>query len=173
MSKSPKSMADTWLNIRFATDADAATLAKIDLAAHAPGGHGRAWWRNMIRESIPCGVGSVARYHVKILEDPKGVAIAFAVFEMHPEWLQVIRMAVVPNRRRAGAGSVMARHVMRCAAKLFRRCVEIIVPDHNLGAHLFLKSCGFKANAFLKGAFDNDDGIIFHVFLKSDGSENE
>lgn len=80
-----------------------------------------------------------------VVERQAGGVLGYMVYELHKTHLTLLNLAVDPDHRRDGLGSMM---VGKLLAKLcsHRRTAVLVTPgERNLGAQLFFKSHGFRA----------------------------
>lgn len=86
------------------------------------------------------------------------------VYQLFPSEVVLLNLAVSPRYQRKGFGSKMVDYLkgkLKGVAGL-RRHIRLICSDRNLSAHLFFKSCGFKADKIEHHAFGTDhDGYQF------------
>lgn len=72
-------------------------------------------------------------------------------------YLEVVRVAVLPERQRQGVGAALLRRVFGFLKGMDRDRLVANVPDDNLAAQLWLKACGFVALRVNRGGPDGPD----------------
>lgn len=86
--------------------------------------------------------------------------VGYAVCEIHDAHISLERLAVDPVRQRQGvARRLHAEIVTMCNDVVCR--LTCVVPDHAVGAQLFLRAMGWRAGAVLRGFYADEDGIGF------------
>lgn len=78
------------------------------------------------------------------------IVIGYVLIESHDDAIVVARMAVDRQYRRRGVGRGLLG--LLCG-KVRRRLLVVDVPDTNLAAHLFLKSCGLRGSVLDAGTY--------------------
>jgi ribosomal protein S18 acetylase RimI-like enzyme len=73
--------------------------------------------------------------------DVNGQPGAVLIAGRHPEWVDLIHIAVAPNCRRLGLGKMIVNNIRGRLG--FRKSILTKVPERNLEAQMFFKSCGF------------------------------
>lgn len=80
-----------------------------------------------------------------VAENDNEEVIGFVIYGLHKNRLEIIRLAVrADSRRQRVASEIMNKLVGKLSVERRNR-IQIRVSDRLLGAHLFLKSHGFKA----------------------------
>jgi len=78
----------------------------------------------------------------------RGVVVGYMVYEVRPEALSLVRLAVHPAYRRRGIGShLVDRLFVRCGTHRRSR-IAVVVHEEHLSAQQFLRACGFLAVEF-------------------------
>lgn len=76
--------------------------------------------------------------------------------------LDVYSLAVRPDCRRRGAGSLLVGRLRRAALRSKKSRVTLVCRDTNLGAHLFFQRLGFRASRVLRDLYgEGEDGYEF------------
>jgi ribosomal-protein-alanine N-acetyltransferase len=81
----------------------------------------------------------------------EGRVVAYMLYELHPRSLRLLRLAAFPGWRRLGVGRQMVARLLGKLAPSGRRRLVADVPEEWLEAQLWLKACGLRATAILKG----------------------
>lgn len=79
----------------------------------------------------------------------------YMIYELHPNRIQVLTLAVAPKHRRSGVGTAMVEMLKSCLAYQRRNRISLIVQESNLPAQLFFRSLGFKVKAIYKDQYDH------------------
>lgn len=91
--------------------------------------------------------------------------VGYCIHRCRFDSFEVLRLAIHPDYQRQGLGSQL---LLRLVAKLStdgKRRVALLVPDHLLGCHLFLKANGFRATChgdeyyFMRGVRWNEQSL--------------
>ncbi len=82
-------------------------------------------------------IGMVAEHEERL--------VGFTLYDLHADCLDVLTLAVSPEHQRRGVGSQMVRKLVGKLSPSRRSRIKTIVADTNLGGHLFLKACEFRA----------------------------
>ena len=98
-------------------------------------------------------IGLVAEFERHVL--------GFVLYELRPHALHLLNIAVNPWEQRTGVGRAMVDKIKAKLSQQGRRELTIVCRDENLKAHLFLKACGFRCEAVLRGHFGGMDGYHF------------
>lgn len=72
-------------------------------------------------------------------------AATYMLYELRPDHLRVLRIAVDPRHQRRKVGAAMLWHLKDKLAQQRRKFITAFVPDDNLVAQSFFASQGFKA----------------------------
>lgn len=84
--------------------------------------------------------------------------IGFMCYELHKEYLRLLRFAVDPKYHRQGFGTAMINVLVEKLEYSPRRTKIILeVQETNLSAQLFYKALGFKAKNVLRNHYFEDD----------------
>lgn len=99
-------------------------------------------------------VGKVAEYREKV--------IGYIIFELNKKYLEVLNIAVHPDFRRQGVGSLLMKDLKNSLGNERSR-IKLVAADYNLDAHLFYKSQDFKAVKIVNDYYvtENVDGYKF------------
>lgn len=88
------------------------------------------------------------RYTIGMVAEAGDDILGFMLYDLHSDWIELQRFAVHPSWRRHGVGremmaKIIDRKLMFPDGRRNRLCIN--VGDDNLIGHLFLRSCGFRA----------------------------
>jgi ribosomal protein S18 acetylase RimI-like enzyme len=101
-------------------------------------------------------VQAVAVVHVAVAQDGRWQmcheTVGFMFYLLWPHTVEVVRLAVHPSWRRQGVASALVGALKGKLSTQRRQVLAMDVPDANLGAHLFLRSQGFRAISVLAQA---------------------
>lgn len=106
-------------------------------------------------------IGMVAEVGTKV--------VGFSIYELHPQRLHLVSIAVHPDCRRHGVGKAM---VDKLVSKLGgynknRRRITTEVRETYLKAQLFFRASGFRAFKVVRNYYDNEeDAYFFRYDLK-------
>lgn len=94
-------------------------------------------------------------------EDGNGAVLGYFVYVLHPDHLNLACLAVHPSWRRRGIGSLMLDKLVAKLSPHRRSCVACAVDERDLGAHLFLRACCFRATGVIRGRDGDPDEYLF------------
>lgn len=83
----------------------------------------------------------------------------YIIYILHDQYIEITNLAVAKEHRRKGFGSLIIKKLQGKLCTSRRTHLDVVVDEYNTGAHLFLKSTGFKAIQVLKG--DSSDKYLF------------
>lgn len=103
----------------------------------------------------------------RVLHTPMGQVLGFRI-ERFPKRGQydLIHIAIDPDLRRRGLGTILIQDFLRKAKNTHREKVLTVVQESNLPALLFLKANGFVAKKVLREHFGSEDGILMRAKLE-------
>jgi ribosomal protein S18 acetylase RimI-like enzyme len=106
-----------------------------------------------------------AKSVVAMVAEINACAVGWLVYAIEADRLRVLRIAVKPAVRRQGIGT---RLLSRLRSRLWERRPEahIDVPEENLGAQLWLKSCGATCIEVMPSAACEGDLYRFVLGVK-------
>jgi ribosomal-protein-alanine N-acetyltransferase len=113
-------------------------------------------------------IGMVGEIHEpghanKTGDDAFGQIAAFMLYELHKTRLHVLNFAVLPMVRRRGVGRQMMAKLIGKLSMQRRTRITLEVRETNLPAHLFFKSCGFRAVTVMRAYYEDspEDAYLF------------
>ncbi len=109
----------------------------------------------------------------RVVLSPMGQVLGFRIerFPKRHEY-NLVHIAVDPECQRQGLGTLLIEDFVRKARGSGRKVITTIVPERNMGALKFLKSCKFLATEVLRRHFGQEDGIFMKLEVKDEGDEN-
>ena len=97
---------------------------------------------------------------VPFVVEKHGVIVGYMMFEVGKQSIALINLAVHPDHRREGIGSVRMAKLMTSLSAGKRERLTVLVKESNLPALTFFKSHGFRATRIVHPDWDlDDDGI--------------
>ena len=95
--------------------------------------------------------------------------LGYAIYELRPKNLHIIRLATRPLTRRQGVGHTM---VASLTTKLSnkRPVLAILVRETNLGAQHFFSAQGFRATLVVRGYFKDTGEDAYEMFYALGGA---
>lgn len=84
-----------------------------------------------------------------------GVIVGFMLYEMHANRLHLLNLAVDPKHQRSGVGTAMIAKLRAKLTRDGRNRIECESCESNLGAHLFLRTMGFRAISVIRDYCDD------------------
>jgi len=100
------------------------------------------------------------------LGDP---VVGFVIYELHKHSLEILKLAVWPDRWRQGVGAFIADKIVHKLSSHRRTFVTLTVRETDLAAQLFFRAQGFRASGVLRGHFDGEDGVRMRYELEVGG----
>jgi ribosomal protein S18 acetylase RimI-like enzyme len=153
------------LHLRNAEPADTVYLMQMDIKCYD-----NAWesedWRKI----------AMNRQQNAITITRNNVPVAYAVYEVEPNQLKLLRIGVSPKYRRSKLGTSMLTWIDRLMRDRGIKRATCIVPINQLGAALFLKSGGWRVppkGGIVKDAFDDCGEPIEGLYFIRDNSPVE
>lgn len=126
-----------WIGIRWLIRMDMPAVIAIEAARET----GTPWDETAVLDCLRnrnC-IGMVA-------EDSHGRVLGFMIYELHERRLHLLRLAVAPTVRRKGIGrTLLERLAAKATPPCRRRRITLDVPETNLAACLWLRTCGWRA----------------------------
>lgn len=89
----------------------------------------------------PNCIATVAVVHDKV--------VGYMIYEMGPQWFQILNLAVDTDYRRHGVGRTLVQRLINKLSPRRRHKISLHVRETNLPAQLFFKAIGFRAKAIL------------------------
>ncbi len=91
----------------------------------------------------------------------------FYVVDLQRRWIDLLNIAVHPDYRRRGIGTIMVENLASKINPLHPRLgVATNVSDKNLTGHLFFRALGFRATGVIQDAYDEIPGDAYHFELR-------
>lgn len=84
------------------------------------------------------------------LVDGSGFMLSCCIYQYRATHIIVLTFGTRVHHRRQGHGARLMAHLMKKLDRN-RHSLFAMVPDHNLPAHLFLRSMGFRAEGCIRG----------------------
>lgn len=142
-------------HIRWMIGRDMPEVLAIELASFAGG-----WTRDDFVAALRAKncIGMVAEVGDRV--------VGYMVYTLEKDRLTILNFAVEPAYRRQDIGTQMA---LKLAAKLSshrRTHLLLHCRESNLAAHLFWRSCGFRAVEVCRDWHDDEDAYLFRFDLK-------
>jgi ribosomal-protein-alanine N-acetyltransferase len=101
----------------------------------------------------------------RVVECDKSV-VGFIIYELHVGRYEVLHMAVHPQHRRRGVGTMLLQELITRTGPN-RKWVHVVVPEANMPMLSLLRSTGFLASGVSREFFGVDDGIDMNYIVDS------
>jgi ribosomal-protein-alanine N-acetyltransferase len=85
--------------------------------------------------------------------------VGFVLYDLHPNHIRLLALAVHPDVRGRGVGRLMADKLAHKCVTHRRERIEATVGELNAAGIAFLRSCGFAAVGLDRGWRGGEDGI--------------
>jgi ribosomal-protein-alanine N-acetyltransferase len=91
----------------------------------------------------------------------------YLIYELRKTSIEVLNIAVKPERQRQGIGREMLTHLTRRLSHPGRKWITFQVGESNLPAQLFLRANGFRAARILRKSYQDssEDAYLMHRVL--------
>ena len=86
---------------------------------------------------------------IGMIAELKERVVGYMIYEMGPQWFQILNLAVDAEYRRHGVGRVLVQRLINKLSPRRRHRITLHVRETNLPAQLFFKAIGFRAKAIL------------------------
>ena len=81
--------------------------------------------------------------------------VGYVIYELERVRLHVLNLAIQPEARRSGVGTLLISHLVSKLSPTRRRRIGLEVRETNLAAQLFFRSLGFRATSLLRGFYED------------------
>jgi ribosomal-protein-alanine N-acetyltransferase len=102
---------------------------------------------------------------VGMVADIRGSIAGFMLYELHKTHISIFDFAVSQEYQRQGVGTSMVQRLVDKLSHQGREAIEVMTSDQNINAHLFFRSCGFKAMSVFRDHFESDGGEFADGYL--------
>ena len=106
---------------------------------------------------------------VAVVAEAEGRVAGYCVYRLKKRSLELVRMAVLPGRRRHGIGAAMMARLAGKLAEHKRTSLEALVPERMLEAQLFLRSCGLRWEQTVADDGTGPEGDCYLMRLRLEG----
>lgn len=121
-------------SIRWMISADYFDVLSIDMDSYV------AEWG---REELTACLRDRHNIGTVMIDAVHGWPIAFCIYGLHPDSIEIVRMAVNPNYRREGIATAFLKRLKERVANQSREQIVCVVEGHQLDAQLCLRANGF------------------------------
>jgi ribosomal-protein-alanine N-acetyltransferase len=99
--------------------------------------------------------------------------VGFMIYELNKNRIQILNFAVLPEMRRHGVGTQMARKLISKLSARRRTHLLLEVRETNLMAQLFFRQCGLRAISVLRDHYEDapEDAYLMQYRCPSEESE--
>jgi ribosomal-protein-alanine N-acetyltransferase len=139
-------------HVRWATPSDMPRLFAIERAAFSDPWSEADFLAALNRRDV---VGMVAT------RADDYVPLGYVLYQIHPQMLSVINLAVDSPRRRAGVGRALMAKVRYKVISHRRDRAEAVVHESNVMVQKFLSAVGYRATGVEWANYDDGDGYAF------------
>lgn len=92
---------------------------------------------------------------IGIVAEINDTVVGYMIYELHKNRLHVLNFAVHPDYRLKGVGRAMVNNLIGKLMPDRRNRIMLEVRETNLGAQLFWKAMGFKAESVLRDHYED------------------
>jgi [ribosomal protein S18]-alanine N-acetyltransferase len=109
------------------------------------------------------------RNNIGMVAEINDQVVGFMIYQLEKRTLNILNFAVAKGRRRQGIGSDMLMKLKNKLSYERRNKITATIGDHNLEAHLFFKTAGFRCIQMIRGGYGEyeQDSYLFR-YLHSD-----
>jgi ribosomal-protein-alanine N-acetyltransferase len=144
---------DQRVHIRWMIRRDMAEVLLIESAQNDPPWNDEEILTCLRHKNV---IGMVGEINDKVL--------AYMIYELYKDRLDVVRLAVHPEFLRRGVGSQMIDKLFGKLSSHRRTRIRMAVNERHLGAQLFLKARGFMAESVERAHFENGDAAYHFAY---------
>ena len=92
--------------------------------------------------------------------------VAYAIYELRRDEIEIVNFAVAPEFRRRGAGRFLVGTLAEKCGPQRRRRIVCNVCETNLVGHLFLRACGWRCVKVERDAYEDCDQAAYVFELR-------
>lgn len=156
-------------HVRWMIQRDLPQVVQIEQSSFVPPWAAEDWRTHLRPGNV---IGQVAELRLRPGDDDGAFrVIACMAYELRKSSIGVTRLAVHPDFRRCGVGSLMLEKLYGKLSPYRRRSLKLEVPEDDLGAQLFLKAARFKAVQVARGEEGERDRYRFARRLPTESQE--
>lgn len=138
----------TGLTVRWMYRRDVPAVLDLERIVH------RGWDESEFRAVILCRPAGRKTVGAMVAEAGGGV-VGHVVYEVGPDRVHLLGLAVRPDARRRGVGRRLVRHMTDRLNPSARTVLQADVPEGALDVQLFLRRLGFRAARVLRGWYED------------------
>ncbi|MBI2119395.1 MAG: ribosomal protein S18-alanine N-acetyltransferase [Elusimicrobia bacterium] len=131
----------------------------LELTALDHGSRENPWTKEMFQKELELPFS----IHAAVKDEKE--LIAFGVVWQVKEIAQLIQITVIPDRRGAGIGTFLVKHLMKICSQKGCKIMELEFEQGNIAAKKLYKKLGFKTVGFRKKFYGNQDAILMQCAL--------
>jgi len=120
---------------------------------------GSPWTKEMFQKELELPFS----IHATVKDEKE--LIAFGVVWQVKEIAQLIQITVIPDRRGAGIGTFLVKHLMRVCSQKGCKIMELEFEQGNIAAKKLYEKCGFKTVGLRKKFYGNQNAILMQCAL--------
>lgn len=106
-----------------------------------------------------------------VVETTSGSICGYMLYSLHAGYVRLINMAVAPEVRRTGIGSLMLERLKAKLNQEYRNMIVTDVSERSVEAQLLFRSQGFLAAKYMRTAYGVDTAGIRFEFRSESGGE--
>jgi len=95
--------------------------------------------------------------------ESSGLVVGYAVYDMRPDRIELINLAVAPDYRRRWIGTQLVWMLHDCCLRGRRNLIRALVSERNLGAQLFFRVRGFVATSIEREPYGEADHDAYRM----------
>lgn len=109
------------------------------------------------------------RNTIGMVAEARDRIVGYMVYELHPDDLWVLNLAVAPDMRRRDVGRQMVAKLVDKLSAHRRRALHLRVRESNLPAQLFLRAVGFHAETVERDWYDDPAEDAYRMVYRLPG----
>jgi len=150
----------------FSGEEDLSRIMEIEHASFDEPWTDELYFRVLCRRNVSCMVLRIsAFFHAKQI-------VGYIVFRTGLKKLEIWNLAVHPDHRRRGYGTLLILYLKRRAERGVRKPIELEISERNLLGQLFFRSNGFQATSVLRGHYSEEHDAYKMIWTPSSSVRN-
>ena len=93
--------------------------------------------------------------------------VGFMIYELEPNRIRLMNLAVCPDHRRTGIGSQLVQRLVSKLSIMRRDSLAFEVRESNVGAQLFFRSLGFRVVSTLRNYYSDSDEDAYAFVIRA------
>lgn len=112
------------------------------------------------------------RNHIGMVIQDKQTVIGYMIYELRPDSLHIVNLAITESYRRAAYGTQMIQKLIGKLSAERRTSLVLEVQESNLSAQLFFKSLGFRAIEIIHDFYEKEKRNAYRMRYQLDQDDD-